>query len=238
MPPANADDPAAMIQSALALTREQPQEAIARYDEIVERFGNSADPDDIAQVVLALRLKAIEIVGTEGEPAALTLLDDALVTFGDRSEAVIAEQVVEAMMTKATLLKSLGRVDGEQATLQQVRDRFQTRQEQPIVNLVLTAAIHQAMPLGLSDGAAAAHELLDQALGPAHRQPPMPDVPAIAMATWLKGRYLAELGQVDAAIEQYDHILASCPDYEDPAVGEWVGMAMIARADALGDPIN
>jgi tetratricopeptide (TPR) repeat protein len=139
----------ALINYAFALGETgRPAEAIAVYEDVVARFGNSDDPVLREQVANALFNKGVAL-GQMGRPAeAIAVYDDVLARFGDSDDPVLRERVASALVNKGVALGKTGRGDEAIAAYDDVVARFGDSDDPVLRKPVAKALVNKAFALG------------------------------------------------------------------------------------------
>ncbi|MGH7864248.1 MAG: tetratricopeptide repeat protein [Candidatus Binataceae bacterium] len=102
----------------------EPAAAIAAYDEVVRRFGDSAEPALREPVAMALVNKGAT-QGQRGEPdAAIATYDEVVRRFGDSAEPALREQVAKALVNKGFTQGRSGDPNAAIAAYDEVVRRF------------------------------------------------------------------------------------------------------------------
>ena len=97
-------------------------EAIAAYDEFVERFCN--DRDLQSAVAWALYSKGYDLDRLDRSEEALAAFSELITRFGDQKEPALQARVAQALYAKGGSLKKLGRDEEQVSTYRELIDRF------------------------------------------------------------------------------------------------------------------
>ena len=127
--------------------REQWQEAIARYSELVEQF---ADADDIAlkvPVAYALVSKGFTLGEQKKPTEEYACYDQVLDRFGDAQELALKERMAGALLNKGVVLRKQNKPDEAIACYDQVLDRFGDAQELALKERVARALVNKGTVL-------------------------------------------------------------------------------------------
>src|SRR4051794_12653753 len=113
------------MERALALDREgRHDEELLVYDELIERFGERADPAVRVHVCRAFRAKAITLFDFDRDEEALAVGDELLSRFAGDSDPEIEDRVAWTMSDKAKALVEMGRVDDAISVVDELVHRF------------------------------------------------------------------------------------------------------------------
>ena len=118
---------------------DRPDVEIVAYDELIDRFGDAAEPLLREQVAEALLYKGITLGELDGPDAEIVAYDELIERFGEASEALLREQVAKALFYKGITLGELDRHDAEIAAYDELIERFGAATES-----VLSEAVNRA----------------------------------------------------------------------------------------------
>ena len=131
----------ALVDSETMLDR--APEALATYDEVVRRFGESNATPILESVVKALVGKEITLVALGRYEDALAVSDEAVRRFAGSDETTILESVTKALTIKGISLVALSRNEGALAAFDEVVARFGESDETTILESVAMAPAGQ-----------------------------------------------------------------------------------------------
>ena len=100
------------------------EEAVAAYDEVVARFGESPQPALREQTAKALYNKAAALGSLGRAEEAVAAYDEVVARFGESPLPALREQTAKALYNKAAALGSLGRAEEAVAAYDEVVARF------------------------------------------------------------------------------------------------------------------
>lgn len=107
----------ALINKAISLAQAgQDAEALASYDDLLGRFGDSEDPNLQLYVARALFSKGSHLGDHSNPEAALPVYDDFLTRFSKTENGGLQIGVATTYLKKAIYLISLGRLDEAEAS--------------------------------------------------------------------------------------------------------------------------
>jgi tetratricopeptide (TPR) repeat protein len=136
------------------------EEAIAAYDDLVARFGNSSEPALRDQVARALVNKGVRLKNL-GKPAeAVVIYDDVLSRFGDAVDPVLREAVARALINKGNSLRLLGKFEDEIAAYDDLLERFGDSAEPTLRERVAKALFYKACASARTGDVAATVDIL------------------------------------------------------------------------------
>ena len=214
------------------------QAAIAAYDEVVARFGDSEEPDLQWRVAAALGGKGDARMELGDFQAAIAVYDEVVARFGDSEEPRFRWWVAAALGRKGGARKKLGDFQAAIAVYDEVVARFGDSEE-PDLQWRVAAALggkgDARMELGDFQAAIAAYDEVVARFGDSE-EPRLRWRVAVALGG--KGDARKELGDFQAAIAVYDEVVARFGDSEEPDLQWRVAAALGRKGDArmeLGD---
>ena len=120
-------------------------EAIAAYDECVERFGN--DRDLQPGVAWALYSKGYDLDRLDRSEEALVAFTELLTRFGDQNVPALQARVAEALFAKGGSLKKLGRDEEQVSAYRELIERFGSSWESSTRDAVAGALVNEGLSL-------------------------------------------------------------------------------------------
>ncbi len=114
-----------LYNTAIALENSNgPEDALAAYDKVIDRFRARKSPD-IQETVARSLVNKGAVLHESGRPKeALTVFDDVSSRFGQSGSAEILEPVASALVNKSTTLLALNRLEEALTVCDQVVSRF------------------------------------------------------------------------------------------------------------------
>ena len=137
-------------------------DAVAVYQDLVDRFGDDPTPAVREHVAGALLNKGVALDRLDQPADAVAAYDQVADRFGDDPTPAVREQVAKALVNKGTVL---GRLDGPAdavAAYDQVADRFGDDPTPAVREQVAKALYNKGVALGQLDGPADAVAAYDQ----------------------------------------------------------------------------
>ena len=210
-------------------------EALATYDEVVRRFGESNATPILESVVKALVGKEITLVALGRYEDALAVSDEAVRRFAGSDETTILESVTKALTIKGISLVALSRNEGALAAFDEVVARFGDSDETTILESVAMALLGKGMMLvALSRNEDALASFDEVILRFAGHDATALLVPAAA-AFLGKGGVLAALDRRDEALIAFDEVARRTGESETPFVLHLSAAALFYKGVTLGD---
>ena len=206
-----------LLRKALTLAESgQLQDAVAAWDEVIRRFGESDARPDLEQVSMALvnKGKALGRLGRAEE--ALAVLDDVVRRFGVNNGEGHTLAVATALAGKGGMLSSLDRHTEALAAWDEVAQRFGKSRVPALEALVANALIGTAVALNTLNRPREALEACDEVL-----------------KRFGKGSSPVLHGELAAAMVGRGHALIAL-NRVDEAIGAWGAVVeRFARSDSL-----
>jgi tetratricopeptide (TPR) repeat protein len=142
----------ALFQRAYALGELSRQhEAIAIYDELIRRFGDSNAPALLERVVMALFNKGVDLGALERHDDAIATYDELIRRFGDSDTPALQEKVAMALLNKGVRFGTLERHDDAIATYDELIRRFGDSDAPALLERVAMALFNKVVDLGALD---------------------------------------------------------------------------------------
>jgi tetratricopeptide (TPR) repeat protein len=216
----------------------RPVEAVAAYDQVAARFGDSANPALAGQVAWALVNRGVAL-GALGRPVeAVAAYDQVAARFGDSADPALAEQVAAALGNKGVVLGELGRPEEAVAAYDQVLARFGDSADPALAEQVAKALYDKGVALVALGRPVEAVDAYDQV---AARFGDSADPALAVQVAWALVNRGVALGSPVEAVAAYDQVLARFGDSADPALAEQVAAALYNKGVALaqlGRPVE
>ena len=228
----------ALFDKAGALDdRNQAEGALAAYDEVVRRFGESEAPALRERVATALVGKGGVALGALDRPAeALASWDEVVRRFGESEAPVLRERVATALVGKGVALGALDRPAEALVAYDEVVRRFGESEAPVLRERVATALVGKGgVALGALDRPAEALVAYDEVV----RRFGESEAPVLRerVATALVGKGGVALGALDRpaeALVAYDEVVRRFGESEAPVLRERVATALVGKGAALG----
>jgi tetratricopeptide (TPR) repeat protein len=223
-----------LFKKAVALGQVgRTQEAIRVYDEVVERFGQSADLILREQAVQALYNKGWTLVqmGRAGE--AIRVYDEVLQRFGESAELTLQDQVAKALCNKGGTLKQMGNSEEAIRVFDDVVQRFGESADLPLQDHVAKALVNKGATLGQMDNSEEAIRVADEVLERFGESADLTLREQVAHALYNKGVTLDQMGRYEDAIRVYDDVVQRFGESGDLPLRDQVAQALYNKVVAL-----
>jgi len=210
-------------------TNESQALAMAGYDEVIQKYGNSKDPAEQVQVARALINKGITLHLMKRPLEALPLYDDALKRTEGNDER-FRETAAKAKLQKANVLRDLNQNEAAIALCADlIKSVAAEAMPVPVAGAIFTMADTLSV-LGKSDEALPLYDEVVQRFGsstdPAVR-------PVVAGALFSKSMLLRFKARPQDALAAYDEIIKRFSDAPEPNLRSMAAMAQQSRAELL-----
>jgi tetratricopeptide (TPR) repeat protein len=207
------------------------EEAVAAFDQVLDRYGDDPAPALREEAAMALVNKGAAL-GELGRPEeAVAAYDQVLARYGDDPAPALRGRAARALVYKGIRLDVLGRLEEAVAAYDQVLDRY--GDDPALREQAARALVNKGLALGQlgrQEEAVAAYDLVLVRYG---------DDPALreqaANALYDKGVRLGVLGRLEEAVAAYDQVLARYGDDLAPAAREVIERARKALAETSDD---
>jgi tetratricopeptide (TPR) repeat protein len=212
----------------------RPEDEMAVYDQVVDRFGEAAEPALREQVAKALVGKGAALLALGRPEEAAGVYDQVVDRYGEAAEPALREQAAGALVSKGAALDALGRSEEAAGLYDQVVDRYGGAAEPALRERAARALVNKGLTLdalGRSEEAAGVYDQVVDRFGeaaePALREP-------VARALVYKGVALDALGRPEEEMTVYDQVVDRFGEAAEPAVRERVAGALVYKGIALG----
>ena len=212
--------------------------AIAAYEEVVARFGDSDVPDLQRYVASAWFGKGAARKELGDLEAAIAAYEEVVARFGDSDAPDLQRYVASAWFGKGAARKELGDLEAAIAAYEEVVARFGDSDAPDLQRYVASAWFGKGdarKKLGDLEAAIAAYEEVVARFGDSDA----PELQWWVASAWFgKGAARKKLGDLEAAIAAYEEVVARFGDSDAPELQWWVASAWFGKGDArkkLGD---
>ena len=226
----------ARIVEARGLEKQnRPEEALAIYDEVARRYGESEAPDLLECVATALVGKGSALRTLNRPEEALTVYDEAVRRFGESEVPALLQCVAAALLSKGLALRTLNRPEEALTVYDEAVRRFGESEAPPLLQCVSMALVGKGLvfrDLDRPEEALAVYEDVVRRFGES-------EAPAllewVAAALVSKGFTLGTLNRPEEALTIFDEVVRWFGESEAPALLEWVATTLVGKGLALRD---
>ena len=215
------------------LDRDDHEESLAAFTELLRRFREIQRPAFSAMVIMAFMGSGTALFAMNRWEEALVNYDEALRRFDDIGTPPLLESVGAMFVGRATVLFALDRREEAIAAYDEVVRRFNDSETQEAHRYMATAIIGKGAVLAKSnrlEGALAVHnEVLDR-FGKVNA-PGV--VECVVMALVGKGAILHKLDRHEEAVAAFDEMLSRFGERQAPNFRKSVAIALVSKGSVL-----
>ncbi|WP_428276389.1 helix-turn-helix domain-containing protein [Candidatus Palauibacter sp.] len=228
------DEAGLLLQrAAVALAHDDNDRALGAWNDLLQRFGTSAEITVQDLLAKALVEKSNLLCRLRRFDEVIVAHDEAVVRFvPDRSPA-LRRAVADALLNKAVCLRESGRPDD---ALDACTELIHAHGVNDSAVSVVAARALRALLLGELDQTAhemAAYDELDRLSVSGHASSP-PILDLIAGARLTKAARFCRLGRWDESIAECDRLVADFGECSSARLWEMTGKSMLLKSSALG----
>jgi len=212
----------------------QPDNELRTYDEIINRFGESENPELMVRVAKALLNKGYTLGQLDQPDNELKTYDEIINRFGESENPELMVRVAKALFNKGITLGQLGKPDNELKTYEEVINRYGKSNNPDLMEAVANSLIQKGYSFGQLDqydNSLIAYEEVIKRYGTSENPEIMVHV---AQALFNKGYTFEQLEQLDNAIKTYGEIIKRYDDSDNPDLMAQVAMALVNKGISLG----
>ncbi len=207
------------------------EEALAVYDDVMHRFGESDESALVDLIATALVNKGLSLVRLNRPKEALATFDEVERRFGTNDASDILEQLSTALFTKGDTLTKLSRTEEALTAFGELARRFGTSEMPVILAWVAKGLVKRGEILRGLDRLEEALASFDDVV----RRFKDNDTPIfyqlVALAFFGKASVLAGLNRTEEALAAYDEAACRLETSEHPALRNLAGSALLAKAN-------
>ena len=228
----------ARIVEALGLVdQNRPEDALAVYDEVVRRFGESEVPALFQWVAMGLVGKGTALRDLDRPEDALAVYDEVVRRFGESESPALFQWVAIALEGKGAALRDLDRPEEALTVYDEVVRRFGNSEVPTLFQWVAMALEGKGLAFCALNRPGDALAVYDEVV----RRFGESESPAllqwVAAAFEGKGSALCDLNRPEEALTVNDEVVRRFGNSEDPASLQRVSMALVGKGFAL-DALN
>ncbi len=182
-------------------------EAIAAYDDLVKRFGESTELRLRELVATALRNKGVTLGDMGKSEEGVAVHDDVVKRFGESKELPLQEQVADALVNKGVALGQMGKSEEEIAAYDDLVKRFGESKELPLQEQVATALFNKGATLGQVSKSEEAIAVYDDVVKRFGQSTELALQKRVAKTLFNKGVRLGAMGRSEEENAVYDDLI-------------------------------
>lgn len=215
----------------------ETEAAIATWDEVVERFGNSNAPEVQDWVAAALCWKGDRQRESGETETAIATYDEVVGRYRGSDASDVQYWPVRALYWKGGQQENSGEIEAAVATYGELVERFGDSDEPNIPRWVVAALCRKGYwlgDLGDSEAAIAVFDEVVERYGSSGSDASNIQY-WVGMALCLKGEQQGKLGAAEAAIATYDEVVGRYGSSDAPDIRYWVAAALYEKGNQQGE---
>ena len=218
-------------KAAVLVEQNRKRDALAVYDEIIHRFGESDAPAVFPLVLLAFANKNVILLELNRTEDALAACGEVIHRFETNDAPVVVDMVATALLTKGTLLAKLKQPVHALAAFEEVVNQFGESETSSRGELAASALVNKGVILGELNQTQDALTAYDEVV----RQFGESEIPAIleqvATALVNKGNRFVGLNRKEEALSAYEDVALRFGESETPALCRMVAFALVNKGE-------
>ena len=214
---------------------QRPEDALATYDEVMQRFGASKTPALREAIATALLGKGDIFWKLQRPEDALATCDEVIRRFEANEAPALREAVATALLNKGTTFGRLNRPEDTLATYDEVVRRFGASEVPVLCEVVATALLNKGAALGelrRPEDALATYDEVVRRFG-VSKAPVLRE--AVATALVNKGEMFWGLQRLEDALATYDEVVRRFGTNKTTTLRRAVATALVNKGAALGE---
>ena len=230
------DDEWAAAKEVFGLTklrRDEIDEAINAFTEIVSRLQNSTAQNHRSMVARALFNKGVALRAIGRGDEEISAYDDILSRFGTASEPEIHDLIARALLNKGAALDKHGRGENAIAAYDDLLACFGEASEPELREATARAMVNKGAALDKLGRAKDAIAIFDDLLTHFGAAGKLELRVQVASALAHKGSALSQLGRNEEAIAVYDDFLARFGAAREPALRQVIAVVLLNKGVTL-----
>ena len=208
-------------------------DALALWDELLLRFGESTNPTLLEPVATALFNKGVTLSRMSRLEDALSVYDRVVHRFGQSKNLAVLESVAKALFNKGMILGGMNQFEDALDALEEVISRFEQSTDTALLELVANVIVYKGDALdrlNRPEDALAAWDDLLLRFGQSENQALL-ELVAIAFVN--KGALFARLNRPQDGLAACDEMLHFFRQNNNPEILGWVSKALCNKGCAL-----
>ena len=215
----------------------ETEAAIAAWDEVVERFGNSNAPEVQDWVAAALCWKGDRQRESGETETAIATYDEVVGRYRGSDASDVQYWPVRALYWKGGQQENSGEIEAAVATYGELVERYGGSDAPNIPHWVVAALCRKGYwlgDLGDSEAAIAVFDEVVERYGSSGSDASNIQY-WVGMALCLKGEQQGKLGAAEAAIATYDEVVGRYGSSDAPDIRYWVAAALYEKGNQQGE---
>ena len=214
--------------------RNRAEDAVAAYDEVIRRFGESEIPAVLEWAAKALVNKGATLGALNRPEEALEAYDEVVRRFGESDNPALLEAVVNALVNRGVTFVAQNRPEEALEACDEVVRRFGESEDPALLKAVANALVNRGVILGTLNRLQDALAVYDEVIRRFGESEISTGLEWVVKALLNRGSVLRTLNRPQDALAACDEVIRRFGESEIPALLEWVGAALVNRGGALG----
>ena len=228
------EDPDALLgRAGLLRAAGKHTEALAGYDEVLQRVADSGSLEDRRRTADALIGKALALGETGRSADEVAVYDQVVKQFGAAPETALRERVAKALVNKAITLGQQGKPDEELAVYDQVVKQFGAAPEPALRERVAKALVYKAITLGKQGKPDEELAVYDQVVKQFGAAPETALREQVAKALVYKAITLKQVGRFADALAVCEEALSHCGAAREAPLARLAARALLVKGASL-----
>ena len=212
-------------------------DALALWDELLLRFGQSKNPALFESIVTALFNKGVTLGRMNRLQEALGVYEEAVRRFGQSEDPAVLESVAMALFNKGVTLGRMNRLQEALGVYEEMVCRFGESKNPAVLESVAKALFNKGMILGEMNRVQDALVALDDVVNRFGQSEGATLLGPVASAIVYKGDALDRLNRPQEALAAWGDVLRRFGQTKNPALLEQVAIAAVNKG-ALSARLN
>ncbi len=221
----------ALLERGVALwAHNEGDLALATFDQLLRRFGETQAPAPLVEVAKALVSKIGVLFAIGRREEALAACDETMRRFNDHEMPEVRMSAALALASKGLALFASNRPEEALAAYEETLRRFDDSETPEFSLIVVMALVNKGVALGALNRCERALATYDEVLRRFGGNEAPEFIEWVALALVNRGVTLGELNRRKEALVAYDEVLRRYGDSEAPKLLECVALALIQKA--------
>ena len=214
-------------------SRNQEEDALNAYREVVRRFGKSEAPGVLVWIRLSLLHKGLVLQRLGRADEAVATCDELACRFGENEAAFSREWVAQALVMKGLVLQGQGRTADALAAYDEVKHRFGDGGIPAVVQEVAKALVMKSIVLRRLNRWEDALAVCEEVICHVRENEDSTSYEPIVQAFVNKGEILSVLNRPHDALATFEEVIRRFEEHTAPAVRAEMAHALVSKGDLL-----
>ena len=221
----------ALLERGAALWAHNERDlALATFDQLLRRFGETQEPAPLVEVGQALVSKISVLFSLGRWEESLAVCDETIRRFSDHEMPEVRRSAALALASKGPALFASNRPEEALAAYEETLRRFDDSETPEFSRVVVRALVNKGIALGELNRCERALATYDEVLRRFGGNEAPEFIHWVALALVNRGTTLCELNRKKEALVAYDEVRRRYGDSDAPELLECVALALIKKA--------